>query len=50
MTVQFGSKDFKCAWIVIRKWIRIEEEPNQGQLRKRIESGGCYEDAHACIV
>ena len=44
-----GNVDYKCEWNVIRRWIRIEEETNQGQLRKRIENGGCYKEEHVGI-
>ena len=49
MTFPFGNVDYKCEWNVIRRSIRIEGEADQGQLRKRIENGGCYKDEHVGI-
>ena len=45
-----GDIDYKCEWNVIGRWIMIEEETNQGQLRKRIGNGGCYEEENVGIV
>ena len=50
MTFPFGNIDYKCVRKAIRRSIRIEEETNQGQLRKRIGTGECYEGEHVSSV